>query len=211
MSAAPREASIQWARKCFLIACTLISFPLSSAASAFQDATSGEPLLGTQSVLLLVLATVAALFVMFTVRHLSSLIGIPKEDNYGRFAEFFGNATVGVSIVDKDMRIVRTNGPFEELTGFSKLELQGMPCTDLVVEPAEDDDASVVAGMIDQFGDSHQLFVQRKDGSRFHARFVVMPAPKGIERDGSIIMLEEGLSHTRLSAPEREARQRTSI
>ncbi len=162
----------------------------------FDGAVPEQPVFPGQSMVLLIALLVVALFLMFTARHLSSLIGIPQEDNYGRFAEFFGNATVGVSIVDAEMRIVRTNQPFEELTGFSKNELLGMPCTDLVVEPDEHD-ADVVAGMIDQFGDSHQLYLRKKDGSCFRARFVVMPAPKGIERDGSIIMLEQGMTHTR--------------
>lgn len=168
-----------------------------AAAQSLQD-SSGSGFAPNQSVVLLVMLVIIALFLMFTARHLTSMIGIPKEDNYGRFAEFFGNAKVGVSVVDADMRIVRSNEPFEQLTGFSKAELLGMPCTELVVDP-EEDDANIVAGMIDQFGDSHQLYIQRKDGSRFRARFVVMPAPRGIERDGSIIMLEEGLTHSRTS------------
>ncbi|MCB0719395.1 MAG: PAS domain S-box protein [Bacteroidetes bacterium] len=106
------------------------------------------------------------------------------------FNAFFGEAHVGIAVIDEHGVIARTNEVFEEMTGYDEASLVGTLYVDLVYDPSDASGRDRVVGALDRFGESHTLTLRRRDGSFFRARFIVTPAPASLSRNQSVVFVE---------------------
>lgn len=106
------------------------------------------------------------------------------------FDAFFGDASVGIAVIDEHGAISRTNDVFEDMTGYDRLSLVGKLYVDLVYDPADASGRDRVVGALDRFGESHTLALRRADGTFFRARFIVSPAPASLSRNQSVVFVE---------------------
>jgi PAS domain S-box-containing protein len=126
------------------------------------------------------------------------------------FSAFFGNASVGIAVLDEHGAIVRANSILQAMTGFDEQSLVGMLYLDLVDHPEDGDVRERVVGALDRFGESRHLVLRRADGALVRARFVVTPAPAALSRKNSIIFVEEvGTEYPGGDPPDRTSRSRT--
>ena len=107
------------------------------------------------------------------------------------FAAFFGDANVGIAVLDEHGAIVRSNSVFETMIGYGEDDLIGMLYFDLVDHPDDGDVRERIVGALDRFGESRHLVLRRSDGSLVRARFVVTPAPATLSRKNSVVFVEE--------------------
>lgn len=125
------------------------------------------------------------------------------------FAAFFGNANVGIAVLDENGAIIRANSILQNMTGFDEESLIGMLYLDLVHHPDDDDVRERVVGALDRFGESRHLVLRKVDGSLLRARFVVTPAPATLSRKNNVIFIEEvGSEHHGGDPPDRTSRRR---
>lgn len=112
------------------------------------------------------------------------------------FSAFFGDAQVGIAVVDEHGAIVRANSILETMIGYEEEALVGMLYVDLVDHPNNSDGRDRIIGALDRFGESRHLVLRRSDGGFLRARFVVAPAPATMSRKHSVVFVEEvGVQH----------------
>lgn len=107
------------------------------------------------------------------------------------FTAFFGDAHVGIAVLDEHGAILRSNSVFESMLGYAESELVGMLYFDLVDHPDDGDVRERIVGALDRFGESRHLVLRKADGGLIRARFVVTPAPASLSRKNSVIFVEE--------------------
>lgn len=125
------------------------------------------------------------------------------------FTAFFGDANVGIAVLDEHGAILRSNSVFESMLGYSESDLVGMLYFDLVDHPDEGDVRERIVGALDRFGESRHLVLRRADGSLIRARFVVTPAPATLSRKNSVIFVEEVGAEYPTQPPDGDRESRT--
>lgn len=146
---------------------------------------------GIQQALILFFGSlIAVLTVLWMVQLKSKTLQLAREvllkteaqvsltQSNAQYESIFNNAVVGITVTDRNGRILQTNERWNALTGFSSGELEGRLIYELMV-PEERDKARVenVARVYDEGYVTDRLY-QRKDGTTFWGRLYINSIPE---------------------------------
>ena len=156
--------------------------------SAIQDAISPEVYFPA-----IAIASCVILFglVLVYILRFGSGLNIPKETTSPeKFSEFFNKAEVGIGVIDAEGFVVLSNKSLHDLTGYSATQLTTIGFRSLFADREDYVEPSKVAGMLDRFGESLQVFLRHRNGSLIRVRFLVLPAPLAIRENAEVLLIE---------------------
>ncbi|NND73235.1 MAG: HAMP domain-containing histidine kinase [Rhodothermales bacterium] len=120
--------------------------------------------------------------------------GIQKPQNSTskeNFSEFFNQAEVGIGVIDEEGFFVLCNKSLQDLTGYTATQLTTIGFSSLFADRSDYVEPSKVAGMLDRFGESHQVFLRQRTGALIRVRFLVLPSPPAIRENAEVLLIEE--------------------
>ena len=107
-----------------------------------------------------------------------------------KFSKFFNQSDVGIGVIDAKGFFVLSNQSLQDLTGYTATQLSTIGFRSLFADRDDYVEPSKVAGMLDQFGESHQVFLRHRSGDLVRIRFLVLPAPSTIHEDAEVLLIE---------------------
>ena len=141
-------------------------------------------------------AAVSACIILFGliliyILRMGSVVRKPRNSTTPeRFSSFFSQTEVGIGVIDADGFIVLSNKALQDLTGYTATQLTTIGFSSLFADRNDYVEPSKVAGMLDKFGESHQVFLRQRNGALVRVRFLVLPSPPAIKDDAEVLLVE---------------------
>lgn len=129
-------------------------------------------------------------FILIYILRIGSSARRPSTTTPEKFSGFFNQSNVGIGVVDASGFMVQSNQSMQHLTGYSATELSTIGFRSLFADKDDYVEPSKVAGMLDRFGESHQVFLRHRSGNLVRIRFLVLPAPDEIMDNAQVLLIE---------------------
>lgn len=129
-------------------------------------------------------------FILVYILRVGTSVRRPSSTTPEKFSGFFDQSDVGIGVVDAKGFMVQSNESMQHLTGYSATELSTIGFRSLFADKNDYVEPSKVAGMLDRFGESHQVFLRHRSGNLVRIRFLVLPAPDAVLEDAQVLLIE---------------------